>query len=158
MSTTFRCQNCGRERPGNSRLPLQKYCADEKCQRVRRRAYQKSRRQDDARYRQQQIDSQTAWRRRRSLAVYQRAYRESHPEYVRKNRQQQRQRNRKRHAQKLSPASAVIVKMNSCSSIKSGTYLLTPCPIKASEMIVKMNSCLVELSVFQQPASSAASV
>jgi hypothetical protein len=157
MSPTFRCQNCGLEKTANYRLPLQKYCADEKCQRVRRRAYQKSRRQADAHYRQKQLDCQAAWRTKRSLADYQRAYRQTHPDYVRRNRQQQRQRNRKRRVQKLPQASVLIVKMNSCSSIESGIYLLTPCSVKpAAEVIVKMNSCMVELSVFQQPVSSAA--
>jgi hypothetical protein len=152
MPTTFLCQNCGLEKPGNYRLVEQKYCSDLECQRARRREYQNNRRKEDAVYRQNETAYQNAWR-RSSSARYQRAYRDAHPDYVEKNRQQQRERNRKRRAQEMPEASAVIVKMNSCSSIKSGTYLLTPCQIKAAEMIVKMNSCVVELSLFQQDAS-----
>lgn len=156
MPTTFRCQNCGREKPANYRLANQKYCADARCQRVRRREYQKNRLQADALYRHQQVDCRQAWRTKSSFARYQRAYRDAHPEYVKRNREQQRRRNQQRRAPAPSNPARLIVKMNSCSSIESGIYLLTPCQVNhPSEVIVKMNSCMVELSVFQQDISSA---
>lgn len=150
MPTTFRCQNCGMEKRANCRLKQQQYCGEKPCQRARRREYQKNRLQEDAAYGQKQADYRQAWRKKRSLAQYQRSYRESHPDYVKRNRERQRQRNEKRCGRGAQPRHPVIVKMNSCSSIKSGTYLLTPCQVNASEVIVKMNSCLVELSLFQQ--------
>lgn len=153
MPITFRCQNCGREKPRNYRLTEQKYCADVECQQARRREYQKNRLQADALYRHQQVDCRRAWHIKRSLAGYQRAYRASHPDYVRNNRQQQRWRNPQRRSTAQTEPPRMIVKMNSCSSIESGIYLLTPCQVNhPSEVIVKMNSCMVELSVFQQDA------
>jgi hypothetical protein len=152
MPITFRCQSCQLEKPANYRLPEQKYCADPKCQRVRRRDYQKNRTQQETIYHQNQMACRAAWRRKRSLAQYQRAYRENHPDYVKQNRDKQRQRNQKRRAHAQSEPPPVIVKMNSCSSINSGTYLLTPCQVKPTAVIVKMNSCLVELALFQPDA------
>ena len=154
MPITFRCHNCQREKPANYRLTEQKYCADPKCQRVRRRDYQKNRIQQETVYHQNQNACRAAWRRKRSLAQYQRAYRENHPDYVKQNRDNQRQRNQQRRAQAPPEPSPVIVKMTSCSSIPSGTYLLTPCQVKPSEVIVKMNSCLVELALFQPDAAA----
>jgi len=154
MPITFRCQSCQLEKPANYRLTEQKYCADPKCQRLRRRDYQKNRIQQETLYHHNQIACRAVWRRKRSLAQYQSAYRENHPDYVKQNRDKQRQRNQQRRANAQPEPSPVIVKMNSCSSIHSGTYLLTPCQVKPAEMIVKMNSCLVELALFQPDTAS----
>jgi hypothetical protein len=86
------------------------------------------------------------------LAEYQRAYRENHPEYTTKNRQQQLQRNAKRRQKVVSKPDLVptldpvIVKMNSCNSVKSGTYHVMLTPGETLELIVKMNSCSLDFS------------
>lgn len=150
MPKTFRCKNCGLQKETNYRLRNQLYCNDPKCQRVRRREYQRNRRQRDAAYRHSQAEHQRKWRKKVELAQYQRAYRASHPEYVERNRQLQRARNQKRR--KSSDATdPMIVKMNSCSPVVSGLYVLTPYRLKqAANGIVKMNSFLVQLSVFHE--------
>jgi hypothetical protein len=87
-----------------------------------------------------------------SLAEYQRAYRASHPDYTSKNRQQQHQRNAQRRqkvASKPNPlpmSEPVIVKMNSCNSVKPGTYHVRLHPGETLELIVKMNSCSLDFS------------
>jgi hypothetical protein len=87
-----------------------------------------------------------------SLAKYQQAYRMNHPEYTAKNRQQQQQRNAKRRPKVVSQSDAVprpdpvIVKMNSCTSIKHGTYHITLTHGETLELIVKMNSCSLDFS------------
>jgi hypothetical protein len=151
MPTLFRCQNCERERPRNYRLVEQKYCSDAECQKLRRREYQKQRRTQETGYARAQSACQKAWR-KKSAALYQRSYREEHPDYVEQNRRQQRERNRKRRAHEPAP---VIVKMSSCNAIAAGTYLLTPCEVQPAAMIVKMNSCLVQLALFQPVAPDA---
>jgi hypothetical protein len=87
-----------------------------------------------------------------SLAEYQRAYRVNHPQYTAKNRQQQQQRNAKRRQRIVSKPNAVpmpdpvIVKMNSCNSVKLGTYHITLTHGETLELIVKMNSCSLDFS------------
>lgn len=150
MPTTFRCQNCGLEKDANYRLKEQKYCADKKCQRVRKRNYHKQKMAEDEKYRRDHLQSITDWRTHKSCAQYQKNYRDRHPDYVRKNREQQRRRNQNRRRREVISSPPVIVKGDACNSIKSGTYLLTPCCwVNASEVIVKVDSCVVELSIFQ---------
>lgn len=148
MPTLFRCSHCGRERPRNYRLAEQTYCSAAECQKLRRREYQKRKRAEAPAYARAQSACQAAWR-KRTAALYQRAYRKAHPEYVEQNRRQQRERNRKR---RMHEPSLVIVKMNSCMPVAAGTYLLTPCHVRPAKVIVKMNSCLVQLALFQPPA------
>jgi hypothetical protein len=150
MPTTFRCQNCGLEKPANYRLKKQQYCNQEACQRVRKRNDHKQKMVTDEKYRREHLQSIQDWRTYRPLAQYQRTYRDNHPDYVRKNREQQRRRNQKHRQIKVTSSTPVIVKGDACNSIKSGTYLLTPCArVNASEVIVKVDSFMVELSVFQ---------
>ncbi len=150
MPTTFRCQNCGLEKEANYRLKEQKYCDKEVCQGVRKRNYHKQKMAEDEKYRRDHLQSIKDWRMYRPLAQYQRAYRERHPDYAQKNREQQHRRNQKRGQREVSSSAPVIVKGDACNSIKSGTYLLTPCGrVNASEVIVKVDSFMVELSVFQ---------
>lgn len=154
MSPTFVCKACGRERERNYRLgnKEQLYCRERDCQRQRRREYQRTRRHREPAYEQMQKNCRSQWRQRVSLAEYQRAYRESHPDYTTTNRQQQRQRNAKRRRQTVStplPAPTrdpVIVKMNSCNSVKRGTYSVVLTPGETLELIVKMNSCCCDFS------------
>jgi hypothetical protein len=87
-----------------------------------------------------------------SLAKYQQAYRMNHPEYTAKNRQQQQQRNATRRQKVVSQSEAVpmldpmIVKMNSCTSVKLGTYHITLAHGETLKLIVKMNSCSLDFS------------
>ncbi len=150
MSKTFRCQNCGLEKEANYRLKEQKYCDDEDCQRLRKRNYYKQKMAEDEVYRRDHLQSIKDWRTYKPLAQYQKKYRDLHPDYVRQNREQQRRRNQKRRRREGISSPPVIVKGDACNSIKSGTYLLTPCyRVNASEVIVKVDSFVVELSVFQ---------
>jgi hypothetical protein len=138
------------EKEANYRIKEQQYCNKEACQRARKRNYHKQKMVTDEKYRREHLQSIQDWRTYRPLAQYQRTYRDNHPDYVRKNREQQRRRNQKRHPIEVTSSPPVIVKGDACNSIKSGTYLLTPCArVNASEVIVKVDSFMVELSVFQ---------
>jgi hypothetical protein len=101
------------------------------------------------------LQSVADWRTKQPLAQYQSQYRQTHPKYVQRNREQQRRRNQKRRRREMIWSPSVIVKGDACNPIKSGTYLLTPCgQVNASEVIVKGDSCVVELSVFQGEIAS----
>jgi len=153
MPTTFHCRNCGLEKEANYRLKEQRYCNHKACQRARKRDHHKQRMAKDEQYRRDHLQSIADWRANTPAAEYQRTYRERHPDYVQKNREQQRWRNQKRRQGELTSWPG-IVKGNSCSSLRPCTYLLTACHLNESGLIVKGNSLLVELSVFQRDAIS----
>lgn len=147
MPTTFRCQGCGLDKPGNPRLKgRQQYCGERECQRARKRVWQSVKRADPN-YRHKQNASLAKWRRERPLHRYQKEYRETHPDYVQHNREQQRLRNRTRRER---DASRKIVKMDAFSqaAVAPGLYLLTPCSLEVSTKIVKRDAFVVALQVF----------
>jgi hypothetical protein len=146
MATLFVCKNCHRHKPANIRLKgTQHYCNDKACQRARKAAWQNNKMAEDPQYRARQLECIRWWRKRRPLDQYQKQYRQDHPDYVRKNRELQRIRNRKR-----SPASDYqkIVKMDTLKkpSEKSTTYLMNPFKMDASGKIVKMDALIVQLT------------
>lgn len=152
MQSTFICKNCQRERHANVRLKgEQEYCDAPECQRARKAAWQKEKKAKDPEYRARQIECLKRWRENRPLHQYQREYRESHPDYVDRNREQQKVRNRKRRAQPDSTEDKKIVKVDALSGrpILSGTYALTPWEVDASRKIVKVDALIVELAVLQ---------
>ena len=157
MQNMITCKNCGHEVPANFRLKgNQQYCRDPKCQRIRKRAWQKAQMATDKKYRAKQIACLQRWRKRRPLHQYQKLYRDSHPQYVEKNREKQRHRNdQRRQRVQLTPLEK-IVKMDAFPNqpIKSGLYWLTPSSaMDASQKIVKMDALLVELKAFHGDSS-----
>ena len=157
MQNMITCKNCGHEVPANFRLKgNQRYCSDPKCQRRRKRAWQKDAMATDKKYRAKQIVCLKRWRKERPLHRYQKQYRDNHPEYVEKNRQKQRLRNDKRRRQRvqLTPLEK-IVKMDAFQNqpIKSGVYWLAPFAMDTSKKIVKMDALLVELKAFHGDSS-----
>ncbi|MCI0695672.1 hypothetical protein L0337_27175 [candidate division KSB1 bacterium] len=151
MQITITCKNCGHEVPANFRLKgSQLYCGDPKCQRARKRAWQKNKMTTDTKYRRKQITCLKRWRKEHLLHRYQKQYRDNHPEYVEENRETQRLRNDKRRQRvQLTPLEK-IVKMDTFQNqpIKSGFYWLAPHAMGASQKIVKMDALLVELKTF----------
>lgn len=126
-------------------VPNQSFCSKPDCQRERRRRWQKKKLKEDADYRANQTAAQTSWRERHS--DYWRRYRQSHPEYTTRNREQQRQRNRKRGQRVTGPSPPPIAKMDEYESRKpivTGTYRLIPV---TGAGIAKMNEYIVEMRV-----------
>lgn len=155
MSATFVCKACDRVHDRNYRLGSkeQQYCRDRSCQRQRRREYQRKKLRSPPAYDQKPKNGRHQWRPDKgSLAEYQRAYRQTHPEYTARNRQQQHQRNAKRRPNVIAPGNSlpaperVIVKMNSCTSVNPGAYHVVLKPGETLELIVKMNSCSLDFS------------
>jgi len=128
------CRRLFRPRPQNSG---QRYCSDSDCQLARRRQWQKSKRQSDPDYLENQAKAQRSWTKRNP--DYWRQYRQAHPEYENQNRKQQTERNARRQARK-------IAKMDSSDPnlrLASGVYRLSPWPYG----IAKMNAWMVEITV-----------
>jgi len=76
-----------------------------------RRSWKKKAYAKNKSYRKKHLEIQAAWREQRPAYEYQKEYRESHPEYVKRNRELQRERNQKRQKKHES----MIVNGNSLS-------------------------------------------
>lgn len=89
------CQELYRPRP---QVPNQKYCSKPECQRQRRNAGQRRRRARDKDHCANDRESRQCWREKRP--GYWKEYRSKRPEYVARNREQQKERNKRRHKAK----------------------------------------------------------
>jgi len=156
MATTFICRHCRELKPVNHRLKgHQQYCDAPACQRARKAAWQKSKIAADPLYRAQQIEALCDWRKKRPLHQYQKEYRDSHPEYVQRNRELQKNRNQKRSSRL---ACLKIVKMDAYQnpiSEKPASYIMKPYKVDASGKIVKMDALFVQLTNLQEPIGQA---
>jgi len=143
MITTFTCLHCGKTLPRNPRLKKkQHYCCKKECQQASKRAWKRKQYNNNKIYRKKNLESQQVWRKQRPAHQYQREYRQAHPEYVSRNGQLQKTRNKKRQKQ----SAPMIVNGNSLSPQpnNSGTYALTQ--VKNGK-IVNGNSFMVRLQV-----------
>lgn len=147
MKSTFICLHCRGTFLCNPRVKGQKYCNAKECRRASRRAWKKKNRATNKSYRQQCLNHQKVWRERRPAHEYQKQYRASHPDYVKRNRELQRERNKKRQ----NDPSSMIVKRNTLSTQPSvgGTYALMQ--VKNGK-IVKRNTFMVRMQVLSREA------
>jgi hypothetical protein len=133
-----RCVACGQAFHPRPQSPRQCYCSSPACQRERRRQWQRSRRDADPAYQENQTRAQRAWAERHP--DYWREYRRAHPEYGERNRAQQQQRDARRRER-------VLAKMDVStrdSAVPSGTYRLSPV---SAEGLAKMDAWTVEIAV-----------
>lgn len=139
------CRYCGKSfRPRNR---AQHCCSKRECQRKRKNDWQRKKMADDPHYRANQADAQRIWRKKRP--AYMKEYRRNHPEYIERNRLQQRERRkRKRELRPDHPLlpGGDVVKMDARITqfpVISGTYQLLPVGV------VKMDAIMVQLSVME---------
>ena len=155
MATTFICINCRQLKPANIRLKgKQEYCGAAECQRARKAAWQKEKMARDPEYHSQQSECVHKWRKKRPCDQYQKQYRQDHPEYVKKNRELQIIRNRKR-AVLLSFQKIVKMDAFSLPQIeKSNTCIMKPFMVDESGKIVKMDALLAQITYLQTDITS----
>lgn len=133
-----RCAACGQVFRPRPQVPKQCYCAASACQRERRRLWQQQERQSDLDYHDNQARAQRAWRQRNP--DYWREYRRTHPEYLERNRAQQRERNRERRDR-------LIAKMGVSTPVfpmPSGIYRISQAPPTG---IAKMDAWTVQITL-----------
>ena len=116
MSRTFTCLECGKTLPRNPRLKKQKYCSCLACQNARRYRTNKSRIIKSSNSRRLRQARNKRWRDAYPVHEYQKQYRLDHPEYVKRNRALQEERNKKSKKDQV----PIIVK----------TYALSPQPLR----------------------------
>jgi nitrous oxide reductase len=150
MANTFVCINCHQLKPANIHLKgNQDYCNASECQRARKTAWQKEKITHDSNYHSQQLEYVRTWRKKRPSHQYQKQYRQDHPEYVKKNRELQIIRNRKRS---VLLSFQKIVKMDTLNLPqieKSNTYVMKPFKVDDSGKIVKMDALLAQITNLQ---------
>jgi hypothetical protein len=95
MNSTFVCLHCQSKCQRNPRNTYQKYCSSLACQNARKRLHEKQTLSTPEGQASKKIRNQK-WRARRPAHEYQKLYRNTHPDYVNSNRDQQRIRNNKR--------------------------------------------------------------
>ena len=115
MPRTFTCQHCGKIIPRNPRLKKQSYCSSRTCQNARRMTTNITKGKTSKRSRSLRQSRNKRWREAYPAHAYQKQYRETHPDYVERNRELQKDRNNKREKEQ----SPMIVK----------TYALSPQPL-----------------------------
>ena len=142
MILAFICQCCGKLVPRNPRIKNQKYCSGKECQKTRMRIWKKRQYKKNIEYQKKSQSIQKVWRKKYPSYQYQRDYRKAHPDYVMRNRDQQRERNRKRQ----NNHSTMIVKMHALllQPREDGVYTLSR--IKKN-MIVNRNALTLQPSV-----------
>jgi hypothetical protein len=116
MKSTFICHHCGKSVPRDPRTKKQKYCSSRACQNARRLTSNKARANKSSECRSLRKDRNKRWRDTYPAYEYQKDYRETHPEYVKRNGDLQRERNKKRQKESLE----MIVK----------TYAIAPQPLR----------------------------
>lgn len=131
------CVACGQPFQPHPQVPRQSYCSAVQCQRARRQEWQRLKLKNDPDYQDNQTRAQQAWARRNP--EYWRQYRESHPEYVGRNRSlQQERRTLAKKIAKMDVSSSVL-------PLPEGTYHL-----KLAKVIgaAKMDVWTVEIRVY----------
>lgn len=149
MAKTFRCKNCGKRKPANPRLKgNQNYCGASECQQARKSIWQKNKMKRDSDYHDRQTACVKRWRQQRPLDKYQSQYRKDHAEYVERNQQLQKIRNKRRAKQS---ELIKIVKMDALKSPseKLNTYVMNPYKVDPAGRIVKMDALIVQLADIQ---------
>jgi hypothetical protein len=126
-----RCVCCGGAFRPRPQTPKQRYCSQRRCQRARKRAWQKAKRETDPDYRENQRRAQERWAARHP--DYWRRWRQKHPSYTARNRQRQGERNARRHDQgrgAATPAPGEVIAKRDVWTPKKGlppgTYEVIP--------------------------------
>ena len=142
MASTFICLHCGCTCWCNPRVKNQKYCCKKECQQSRISTWKKRQYKTNRNYKINSLSRQKQWRKHYPADQYQSSYRQSHPDYVIRNQELQRIRNKKR--QKI--GSTFIVKNNALllQPGEGGVYMLSK--VKKN-MIVNRNALTLQPSV-----------
>lgn len=141
MKIVRQCQACGLEFEVRPQLPGQRFCPAPKCQRRRRREWQRQRLATDADYRENQARAQRNW-----VAAhrgYWHEYRELHPAYAARNREQQKRRNVTNRIAKMDVWKRL-------TAVRSGIYALSPAP---QTLIAKMDPWIVRITVLARESA-----
>ena len=144
-----RCAACRKLFHPRPQSPGQKFCAAAKCQRERKRRWQKARRAADSDYRENDVQANRWWRSRHP--DYWREYRCRHPQSLIRNREKQRERDRARRLQAPQPPPLPDLANEDASSpsfsFGTGTYRMIPV---TGRDLANENACLVKIALLSE--------
>lgn len=144
-----RCRRCGCLFEVCNKVKKHEYCNKKKCQRARKRKWQKQKIENDETYRKDQKEAQEIWL--NNNPDYWKDYRRKNLKYTERNRKKQRKRNQIQRAESATePISKPIAKMDTLTlenNIISGKYELVPV---GPDMIAKMDALIVEINTISQ--------
>jgi hypothetical protein len=144
-----KCLSCKKEFIAQ-RNPAQQYCAQAACQQFRRSQWRRRKKSADADYRANQQAANQRWQERRR--DYWRKYRSMHADYVRRNREQQHQRDQRDAAKarfNLAKRDALLKKSPENienSIILSGTYEIVPVTEPKKHNLAKRDALRVKIT------------
>ena len=121
MQASRTCAGCEKHFRARPQSPNQRFCSDPNCQKERRRRWQAAKRQKDPDYRENQSRAQAAWA--RANLTYWSDYRQRHPDYEKRNRERQRERDARRRV------TSVLAKSDAWApetGVPSGVYRISP--------------------------------
>ncbi len=113
METRY-CLGCKQAFHPHPRCPKQKYCSKKACQQMRKRRWQRHKLKTDADYRENQKAAQQHWR--DAHPFHHRVYLLKNPDYVARNREEQRQRDQ---ASRLAKMDVLMVNISVVSTAYS---------------------------------------
>ena len=138
MSGEQMCPHCEELFIPRYNVPNQKYCSNPECQKARKRRWNRQRLQKDSDYKENKQNAQQKWRLKNP--DYWRNYRKTHPQYVEKNRQQQKIRNKKRNKHKFGTRPP-IAKTDECCPSDNEEFLSFALVALDSAGIAKTDEC-----------------
>lgn len=121
MKESRQCAGCKKHFHPRPQSPKQRFCSESSCQKERRRRWQGAKRQNDPDYRENQARAQAKWA--EANPSYWSDYRQRHPDYVKRNRERQRERDARRRV------TSVLAKSDAWApetGVPSGIYRLSP--------------------------------
>lgn len=141
MSRTITCHHCGKIVPLNPRIKRQKYCSSLACQNARKRLFDR-RTTPSSKFKLLQQKRNKRWRDACPAHEYQKRYRRSHPDYLKRNRELQRKRNKKRQKEHV----PMIVKTDTLllQPLRDGMYISFKV---RNGKIVKTDTLLLQMQV-----------
>jgi len=141
------CKSCNSIFLPHPKVPDQLFCSKIKCQKERRRRWQKQKYATDKNYKENQAAAQEAWQKRNP--DYSKQYRENNPKYTKKNRKSQKQRNEKQKRLSNMPAfvKSKIANMDELitgTPLTPGYYILIPTD---NQHIANMDYILAKIDI-----------
>jgi hypothetical protein len=119
--TIRKCLICRKPFTPHRHVKHQQTCSDPACQRERRRRWQQAKRKADKTYASRQQKHTEAWL--QAHPDYWHEYRNRHPEYAARNREQQKSRNETRRSKAIAKSDASFLE----TPLPAGIYELRQC-------------------------------
>ena len=143
MKESRQCGGCKKHFHPRAQSPQQRFCSEAACQKERRRRWQAAKRRSDPDYRENQAKAQATWA--RAHPSYWSDYRKRHPDYVKRNRERQRERDAGRRV------TSVLAKSDAWgaeSGLPSGIYRISPV---RDDDLAKSDAWMVRITDVSRP-------